>query len=256
YNEARNPGSREARIVDDITRANGEGPNTKANLSRVIAKKKEMLRLVDERETSREDRKRFVKENQMFELNRQGFYRNLQDKTADSEAPAEEVRRYWQQLWTEKEDDCAQQDRLLETITPICAHEEMSIDKEAFMQAITKTGDWKAPGRTRVYGFFVKRITALHEEIFRHAETIIRGQVEAPVWYSRGTTVMIPKDEKKLADPTALRPITCMPVLYKIVNKYVAATVKNMVESKKKKKNEGREPHNLPRRNHCHQAGA
>ncbi|OIR56212.1 MAG: uncharacterized protein A8A55_3042, partial [Amphiamblys sp. WSBS2006] len=31
YNEARNPGSREARIVDDITRANGEGPNTKAN---------------------------------------------------------------------------------------------------------------------------------------------------------------------------------------------------------------------------------
>ncbi|OIR56983.1 MAG: uncharacterized protein A8A55_2267, partial [Amphiamblys sp. WSBS2006] len=112
YNEARNPGSREARIVDDITRANGEGPNTKANMSRVIAKKKEMLRLVDERETSREDRKRFVKENQMFELNRQGFYRNLQDKTADSEAPAEEVRRYWQQLWTEKEDDCAQQDNL------------------------------------------------------------------------------------------------------------------------------------------------
>ncbi|MEG2848334.1 MAG: reverse transcriptase family protein [Bacilli bacterium] len=97
--------------------------------------------------------------------------------------------------------------------------------------AIDHLPNWKTAGIDKIYNFFIKKITSLHEELlFIINENFKENKIEAD-WYYTGVTYMIPKNN--ISEPKNLRPITCMPNLYKLQNKLINSKLINFIEINK-----------------------
>jgi len=81
---------------------------------------------------------------------------------------------------------------------------------------------WKAPGVDGVAGYWWKRFTALHGLLHGTIETTINHGEELPIWMTEGRTVLIPKTSPPSADPSKYRPITCLPIIYKIYTSVIS----------------------------------
>jgi hypothetical protein len=102
------------------------------------------------------------------------------------------------------------------------SHVEITL--KSLQAALYRTAAWKAPGFDGVFGFFIKKVTAVHESLVQTFTAIQNNQRTHPVpeWFTSGPTVLIPKNRKKhlLADDNA-RPINCLPALYKLLTKKI-----------------------------------
>jgi hypothetical protein len=95
---------------------------------------------------------------------------------------------------------------------------------ESLEAALCRTAAWKAPGFDGVFGFFIKKVSAVHEPLLRAFTAILNDERThpLPVWFTTGRTVLIPKNRSKhlLTDDNA-RPINCLPGLYKLLTKTI-----------------------------------
>ncbi|OIR55694.1 MAG: uncharacterized protein A8A55_3560, partial [Amphiamblys sp. WSBS2006] len=107
---------------------------------------------------------------------------------------------------------------------------DIEITEESFGEALRTLPDWKSPGRTQVYGFWIKKIEPLQKLLCHELSRIIKGEQEAPAWYYTGTTIMVPKKEGT-ENAAEHRPITCMPVMYKLASKVVMLELTALIEA-------------------------
>lgn len=84
----------------------------------------------------------------------------------------------------------------------------------------------------KVYNFFIKKCTALHEKIAETVERTVRVLEKAPQWLYTGTTYLVPKTEKP-ETAGEYRPITCMTNLYKVVTRLVMQELGDCVDVNK-----------------------
>ena len=75
-----------------------------------------------------------------------------------------------------------------------------------FTQNYTKNIlNWKTPGHDVIHGFWFKRFTPIHD----------RPALEMN-WMTKGRTALIQKDPSQGTAPNNYRPITCLPMMWKI----------------------------------------
>ena len=76
--------------------------------------------------------------------------------------------------------------------------------------------NWKAPGPDGVRGFWFKKFPSLHASL-----TVALGKCvdsgEVPEWLVKGRTVLIQKDSAKGTVASNYRPITCLPLMWKLL---------------------------------------
>ena len=76
--------------------------------------------------------------------------------------------------------------------------------------------NWKAPGPDGVRGFWFKKFSSLHDVLVDALqECVVRGEV--PTWMVKGRTVLIQKDPAKGKAVSNYRPITCLPLMWKLL---------------------------------------
>ena len=77
--------------------------------------------------------------------------------------------------------------------------------------------DWKAPGHDGVQGFCIKRLDKMHERIATQLNEILEGAKEIPSLMMYGMTVLCQKDPVKGNSVENLRPITYLPLMWKLL---------------------------------------
>ena len=81
---------------------------------------------------------------------------------------------------------------------------------------IRKMASWKAPGPDGVRGFWFKKFPSVHEKLaLSLQECLVSGEV--PEWMVKGRTVLIQKDPTKGNQASNYRPITCLPLMWKLL---------------------------------------
>ena len=65
-------------------------------------------------------------------------------------------------------------------------------------------------------GYWLKKFTFLHSHLAHAFDRILLGTAAIPEWFTNGRTTLIPKSTPPSPDPAKYRPITCLPVVYKI----------------------------------------
>ena len=79
-----------------------------------------------------------------------------------------------------------------------------------------KVSNWKTPRHDRIYDFCFKKFISIHDTL---ALQMNRWQQDAqvPDWMTKGKTTLIQKDPSKGTAPNNYRPITCLPMMWKLL---------------------------------------
>jgi len=100
----------------------------------------------------------------------------------------------------------------------------ISITLKDLKEALATLSPWKASGPDGVQGFWIKYFSSLHERIARQLQEVITTG-KPPDWMTKGRTVLILKDPKKGTTPSNFRPITCLPLLWKVLSSILAESI-------------------------------
>ena len=163
--------------------------------------------------------KQFV-QNRMFETNQRRFYEELDGNSNSSQVTPdpEEAKQYWDGIWGEEttyEKEAEWLQRLTEEIEPL-QQDNIGISVETVTQFLKKVPNWKAPGPDLVQGFWLKNFTSLHTCIANNLQSCLDTGIVSD-WMTKGRTILIMKDPEKGAAAGNYRPITCLPVMWKLL---------------------------------------
>ena len=75
----------------------------------------------------------------------------------------------------------------------------------------------KAPGPDGVQGYWIKKLTALHERMADHMNDLINNRITIPVWVKTIRTVLCQKDQERGSAVDNYRPISCLLVSYHLL---------------------------------------
>ena len=89
--------------------------------------------------------------------------------------------------------------------------------------------NWKAPGPDGVQEFWLKNFTSLYKNLVWHLNTCLEG--ETPRWMTKGITVLIQKDKSKGNEASNYRPITCLPLTWKLLTRIIADEIYGSLEN-------------------------
>ena len=89
--------------------------------------------------------------------------------------------------------------------------------------------NWKAPGKDKVQGFWLKNMTNLHERIAQQLNKVLIGEEELSGWMTYGNTVLCQKDVSRNAVEN-YRPITCLLLRWKLLTGVIDEEMYNYLE--------------------------
>ena len=76
--------------------------------------------------------------------------------------------------------------------------------------------NWKAPGPDDVSGYRLKNFRALNQRMAEQLQHCINNH-QAPEWMITGRTALVQKDKSKGNVASNYRPITCLPIMWKLL---------------------------------------
>ena len=80
----------------------------------------------------------------------------------------------------------------------------------------TMANYWKAAGPDLVHGYWFKKLTGIHTRLQECLQDCVR-QGSVPEWMATSRTVLIQKDPVKCNQASNYRPITCLPMMWKLL---------------------------------------
>ncbi|XP_029657534.1 uncharacterized protein LOC115231718 [Octopus sinensis] len=193
----------------------------RGEFERISSTINDQIKILNKKLSVSDSRRQYGIDNRNFELNRRSFYRKLNPNSDNKQIAgfdSSECLKFWGDVWKKRD----KTDLGLGVNKRVTGVEDNAPDvsDEFISNLIEYLPNWKAPGCDAVYNFFIKKLDSLHKFLFQEIRNIINGVSQPQGWFYTGITFLIPKKANSV-DPKDLRPITCMPCLYKLVTKCV-----------------------------------
>ena len=136
---------------------------------------------------------------------------------------AEESKQFWGNIWSQsadrKKDAKWLQD--LRSEVNVKKQEKIDITTGRLKKVVGRMPNWKSPGPDLVRGFWLKSFSSLHERVrLQLKECLDSGFV--PSCLTRGRTSLLQKDKSKGNVASNYRPITCLPLMWKLLTSVIA----------------------------------
>ena len=98
--------------------------------------------------------------------------------------------------------------------------------------ATSEFSNWKSPGLDKLHNFWWNKLTTLHPKVAVAFDKLIVQPETCPDWLTTGQTTLIAKKEPT-RNPSNYRPITCLPVMYKILSSIVTSRMSHHINTSK-----------------------
>ena len=177
-------------------------------------------------------------QNRMFRNNESRFYKQLNNdtgRTNENAIPdADESRKFWSDIWSNKvehnrEAEWMNDFKMGMEDTP--KQQKVEITEVKVKKMLRKIPNWKAPGPDGVQGFWLKNFTSMHKYLTKFLTRCLEG--DTPGWMTKGRTVLIQKDNSKGIEQSNYRPITCLPLVWKLLTGLISDEIYIFLESGK-----------------------
>ena len=109
--------------------------------------------------------------------------------------------------------------------------QRVEITESKVRKMLKKMPNWKAPGPDEVQGFWLKNFTSMHTYLTQYLARCLEG--DTPEWMTKGRTVLIQKDKSKGIESSNYRPITCLPLVWKLLTGVITDEVYDFLETEK-----------------------
>ena len=109
----------------------------------------------------------------------------------------------------------------------------MIINVEKVRDQCRKMPNWKAPAKDGVQGYWLKNLTNLHSRIAGQMNSILMGENSLPAWMTHGRSALCQNDPKKGNAAENYRPITCLPLMWKLLTGMIAEETYKYLDHRK-----------------------
>ena len=110
--------------------------------------------------------------------------------------------------------------------------EKIVITTGSLKKILGRMPNWKSPCPDLVQGFWLKNLSSFHERVrLELKECLDSGFV--PSWLTRGRTSLLQKDRSKGNVASNYRPITCLPLRWKLLKSVIANQIYAHLDQKK-----------------------
>ena len=168
------------------------------------------------------------RQNGSFQNNERKFYQQLggSDTKTYQQPDAKETERFWTKIWQPKKHN--ENTEWINNITRELEGLEEGPKTEIHIDlpktTIKRISNWKAPGHDGIHGFWFKKFTSIHGRLALEMNRCLQG-AQVPEWMTKGKTTLIQKDPSKGTAPNNSRPITCLPMMWKILTAQISEKI-------------------------------
>lgn len=168
-----------------------------------------------------EERIKQFQQNKMFEVNERQVYRDLrgEEKGQEMQHPdAEEAIGFWEEIWSNPGQIRGEAEwirSVKEEMSGLEQQQDVVIGLDDVKRYLGRMPLWKAPGPEWVQWYWLKKMSSLHSGIVIFLNRLLRTG-DVPLWLVTGRTLLLQKDRAKGTVPGNYRPITCLPVMWKL----------------------------------------
>ena len=113
------------------------------------------------------------------------------------------------------------------------SQERVSISVEKIRKQCRKIPNWKAPGRNSVQGYWIKNLSSLHQQVSSQMNRILMGEDDLSEWMTHDRTVLCQKDPQKGNTADNYRPITWLPLMWRLLTGKIVEEMYNYFEREK-----------------------
>ena len=150
----------------------------------------------------------------------------------------------WSQSADHKKDTKWLQD--LRSEVNVKKQEKIDITTGSLKKILGRMPIWKSPGPDLVQRFWLKNFSSLHERVrLQLKECLDSGFV--PGWLTRGRTSLLQKDKSKGNVASNFTPITCLPLMWKLLTGAIADQIYAHLDKDKSLPGEQKECRKGPR---------
>ena len=174
----------------------------------------------------------------MFQNNQRQFYRQLNqevERCDDDQPDVEESKTFWGDKWSESVDHNRDVKLLkdLHSEVNVTKQEKVDITTERLKKILGRMPNWKSPGLDLVQGFSLKNFSSLHGRVRSQLkECLDSGFV--PRWLIRSRrTALSQKDKRKGNIASNYRPVTCLPLMWKLLSGVIADQIYGHLDQQK-----------------------
>ena len=83
-----------------------------------------------------------------------------------------------------------------------------------------------------VQGYWIEKITSCHQRFAEQLDEILNDKAELPQWMTCGRTVLCLKDPSRHNAVDNFRPISCLPLMWKLITGVIAESMYTFLEWK------------------------
>ena len=183
-----------------------------------------------------QERHKQYRQNRMFETNQRRLFEEIEGMTReDGLTPdAEESKNLWNGIWGKSVDHNEGAEWLRdvdEQLADVEKQNDVKITVESVRKCIRKIANLKSPGPDCVQGYWIKNFTSLQKQITKQLDDCLQLN-SVPAWLTTGRTVLIVKNKELGSIATNFRPITCLPLIWKLLTGILADELYQHLESK------------------------
>ena len=131
---------------------------------------------------------------------------------------AKETERFWTKIWQPKK-HYERSEWVNNNTGELERCEEgpkLEIHIDLLKMSLKRKPNWKTPGHDGIHGFWFKKFTSIHDRLALEMNRCLQG-AQLPDWMTKGKTTLNQKDPSKGTAPNNYRPITCLPMMWKIL---------------------------------------
>ena len=124
------------------------------------------------------------------------------------------MEKFWGDIWSESVDHKRDVKWLKDLQRS--QQEKVDITKESLKKILGRMPNWKSPGLDLVQGFWLSNFSSLHGRVRSQLKECLDNGF-APSWLTKGRTALLQKDKNKRNIAGNYRPITCLPLMWKLL---------------------------------------
>ena len=173
--------------------------------------------------------------NRMFDQDQKRVYQKLNgNKRCENSIPnAEESEIFWSNIWSQEKlhESEAEWLKSLKGKKNDAHQEDLIISEDLVRRQSSWLPNWKATGPDGVQGYWLKYLTSLHKRIALQLNEMINDIKPIPNWMTKGRTVLCQKDQAKGNEAGNFRPISCLPLMWKLMTGIISDNIYIYLES-------------------------
>ena len=142
---------------------------------------------------------------------------------------AKETERFWTKIWQPKRQrKCCMDKQYFKRTKEEGPKTEIHIN--LLKTTLKRISNWKTPGHDGKRGFWLKKFTSIHGRVALEMNRCLQD-AQVRDWMTKGKTTLIQKDPSNGTAPNNYRPITCQPIMWKILAAQIREKIYNSLTS-------------------------